>query len=138
MFSLVFPAHVTRILDGDTLEAEVSDFVTEVSIFGVTFVVSVIKVVAGGMELEAKKTIRIRLLDCWSPELKEPGGKDAKQALSLLTQDRPCKVHVRVNEQGKFGDSLTFGRILARVEVEGKDVSSIMVESGHATRTKKK
>jgi len=118
MFGLKFPARVLRVLDGDTIEVEV------------------------------RRTIRLRLLDCWAPETRttdleeKARGILAKRLMMELAGDADVSVEVPIDEQGKFGDSMTFGRVLARVTLDdppewtfGKsDLSEIMVESGHATK----
>ena len=118
-FGLTFPARVVRVLDGDTIEVEV------------------------------KRTIRIRLLDCWAPETrtrdldeKEQGMKSKHALVRLLAFSdgafRDVKVEVPIEKQDKFGDAMSMSRVLAFVECDGEDVSSIMVRDGHATTTKQK
>lgn len=111
MFGITFPAKVTRILDGDTLEVKV------------------------------ERTIRIRLLDCWAMETSTRNeqekdiGITAKQFLKNLILDKEVTVEVPI-EGNKFGDSMSFGRVLGVVKLDGKDVAHIMIKNGHAYPTK--
>lgn len=88
--------------------------------------------------------VRIRLLDCWAPELR--GGTEASKELAKLSTD-----NLKQLAEGKRGtiwipwehahrsdDVLTFGRVLAHVWINGqaKSVSQQQVESGFATAAK--
>lgn len=102
---LTTKAKVVRVLDGDTLEVEI---VTRV---------------------------RVRLLDCWAPELREEGGTESKEHLSSLAKKGSTVVlHVPTSGTRRLDDVLTFGRLLGRIYAKGEDVGSRMVEDGHATK----
>ena len=109
-----FPALVTRVIDGDTIEVSIN------------------------------RTIRIRLLDCWAPETRTTD--DAEKALgiaalnylTLLAISRECVVDVPIEGAAKFGDSMTFGRVLGHVSVDGVDLAEQMVRSGHAHATRER
>lgn len=111
-FGVSFPATVRRVLDGDTVEVEV------------------------------RRTVRIRLLDCWAPETRtrdaaeKVAGKEAQQALSELVLGRDVRVDVPIEDQGKFGDAMSFGRVLGHVYLGDLSLAEVMVMAGHATRTK--
>lgn len=78
--------------------------------------------------------VDIRLINCWAPENRTPEGQDAGAALRTFAAGKPCIVTVPIGR--KLGDSMTFGRVLGEVEVEGTDLSEWMVGKGLATRTK--
>lgn len=101
---LVVPGFVERVHDGDTLTVAIT------------------------------MRVDIRLINCWAPELKEPRGKEAGDALRTFAAGKPCIVTVPIGR--KLGDSMTFGRVLGQVEVDGADLSEWMVDRGLATRTK--
>ena len=76
----------------------------------------------------------VRLLDCWSPELKQVGGPEAKAALISLIDRKRCTVSVPFGKM--LGDSFSFGRVLGRISVDGEDASEWMVRKGYATKFK--
>lgn len=89
-----------------------------------------------GDTLTAEVTLRmnVRLLECWAPELDELGGVESRAKLIELTDGKTGMLTIPLGDD--LGDSLTFGRVLGRVEIDGRDVSNQMVASGRATRTK--
>lgn len=95
---------VVRVIDGDTLEAEVS------------------------------RRLRVRLLDCWAPELREPGGHEAQSFLAGLVAGQT--VTLQVPTEHELQAAFSFGRVLGRIWIGGNDVSRLMIEAGHATREK--
>ena len=111
-FGVTFGGVVTRVLDGDTVEVEV------------------------------RRTGRVRLLDCWAPETRTKDeaekrrGIAAREALRAMVDGEHVVVDVPIDAQGKFGDSTSMGRILGRLWHQGQDVAAAMVAAGHATRTK--
>lgn len=86
-----------------------------------------------GDTLYVETTFRyhVRLLDCWAPELNEPGGKEARDELQKVAVDKDLKVWIPIEEllraikpeQRDLGDLTTMGRFLARVKVDGMDES---------------
>lgn len=116
---ITLDARVTRIVDGDTVDC--------------TVLVPLV--------------FRIRLIDCWSAETRtrdpeeKQRGLAAKSYLEQLIGQDPVRVHIP--GRAKLGDMLTLDRVLGRVwptrdgtPLSG-DLSSRMVEAGHATSTKK-
>jgi len=113
MFDISFGGKVTRVYDGDTIEVEL------------------------------KRTIKIRLLDLWCPEIRTRDADEKRRG--LLARDflkgkiegKSVKVTVPIDGAGKFGDSMTFGRVLGHVTTEdGADVSEMMRLYGHGTAEK--
>ena len=107
--------------------------------------------------------IRVRLLDCWAPEVH--GRKLTEAELKLSKPDQAAVISAIAAEKQRGFDSLksvsqiapvgsrgqleipftgadrsddlfTMGRVLGRVWIDGKDVSAMQVDSGHATAVK--
>lgn len=70
------------------------------------------------------ETIKIRLDGIDAPELKQPFGQASKQAMSGLVFGKT--VLVKPSKKDRYG------RLLARVEADGQDVSIEMVDAGMA------
>ena len=83
--------------------------------------------------IELTTRANIRLLDCWAPELSEgESGQRARQRLAELVEGKEGLVTIPVHET--LGKSFTFGRLLARLRVDNRDVSEAMVSEGFATK----
>jgi hypothetical protein len=67
---------------------------------------------------------RVRLEGIDAPELRQPLGLEARDVLIALTLHRSVEVHAKGRDR--------YGRLLARVIADGKDVSEAMVERGLA------
>lgn len=67
---------------------------------------------------------KVRLLGLDAPELCQAGGVAARAALQALVANKPVQVAVN------FQDS--YGRDLARLQVDGRDVGAALVSAGHA------
>jgi len=107
--------------------------------------------------------VRVRLLDCWAPEIKGRALREEERKLSPETQTEILGQIAREKQRGleslksvsqiapigsrgqleipfagaeRSDDLFTMGRVLGRVWVNGKDVSALQVNSGHATATK--
>ena len=96
-----------------------------------------------------QKEARIRMLDCWAsevrtsdPEEKEKGIKAREYLRSMIKEGDEVLVQIPMSH--KLQSSLTFGRVLAYLwkDVNGdgdmENLSTTMVESGHATQEKEK
>jgi endonuclease YncB( thermonuclease family) len=105
--AIVVPCKIVDIHDGDTLTVDV------------TF------------------RVNVRLLDCWAPEVtgdERDSGLMSKAKLESLAASKAGLLTVPLGDS--LGKSLTFGRVLARISVDGKDLSDSMVAAGAATKTK--
>lgn len=112
MIKLQFPAIVTQVIDGDTVEIEVY------------------------------RKIRVRMLDCWAPEtrttdlVEKAKGLKSKKHLERQIEGQEVEVTIPIEPEGKFGDAMSFGRVLANIHriSDGVDLSALQVDSGHATK----
>ena len=95
-----------------------------------------------------QKDFRVRILDCWAPEIKtrnpeeKKRGEESRNFLkSLVNIDDEVIVEIPMTD--RIQDSFTFGRVLAYlwkdIDGDGKlyDVSDVMLQKGFATKTKK-
>lgn len=71
-----------------------------------------------------KQQQRIRLAEIDTPERAQPWGNKAKQALSAYVLGREVSLQVQ--------DIDRYGRIVATVFVDGRDINREMVRAGHA------
>lgn len=86
---------------------------------------------------------RVRLLDCWAPEVRgsqKPEGLKSKAHLQKLIPEGST-VRLFIPTTGRLQDSLTFGRALGSMWVQNDDgtftnVSDQMVKDGFATKEK--
>jgi endonuclease YncB( thermonuclease family) len=113
MFRIGFNGKVTRVLDGDTIEVEV------------------------------RRTVRVRILDLWCHEIRggtertKASGRSASRRMADLVMGCDVAIDIPIDETARFGESMSFGRILANVKTVGAiDVAANMIESGHGWRTK--
>lgn len=107
----VTPAQVVRVYDGDTVVVEVT------------------------------KRFHVRLLDCWAAEIRtrdqdeKARGLAARDYLRGLIDGREVLLEVPADGL-EIGKSFSFGRVLGRIYLDGRDVARQVVEAGHATKTK--
>ncbi len=107
------PVEYRRCLDGDTIE---------VSIFG------------------GETVSHVRLLDCWCPEMSEPGGAEAKRyAEKLLAMCRRPSVMVPFNGENLLTAITSMGRLLGYLFLSDTEtLNEKLVAAGHATQSKPK
>ena len=98
------PAKVVRVIDGDTVEVEVSTKIT------------------------------VRLLDCWAPERFTEDGKQSKKAAEmLLPPDSECMLDVPLGGHDQLHDVFSFGRVLGNLFTESFGcIAKRLVETGYA------
>ena len=106
--------------------------------YGVRLPVKVVRVIDGDtVVVQPLLTIHVRLLDCWAPEKNERGGREATERLKQLAEGKTGVLFVPFDHSGDLSKSFTFGRILGRIEIDGRDVGSILVKEGLAGATDK-
>ncbi len=101
------------------------------------------------LEVEVRRVIRVRMLDCWAPESKiDPrvpegsqtaeklAGQSAKENLRRLAEGRDLIVQIPSGED--VAKSITMGRWLGHVWVEGdgESLAEKQVKGGFAERVK--
>ncbi len=117
--SWVTRAVVTRVVDGDTVEVEI------------------------------RRTLRVRMLQCWAqesrhdPRLPEPDrdaakarGQAAKAHLQQLAEGQAVTVQVPLDASGDVSKAITIGRVLGHVWLISDPAESLaekQVKAGHAT-----
>ena len=108
---------------------------------------TVVNVVDGDtVDVEIRRTIRVRLIDCWAPESRidkrlpkekraeeKEAGKKSKAALTELALGKRVVLQVTTDED--VMKATTLGRVLGKVWLEGDDetLNEIQVRTGHAT-----
>lgn len=105
-------ARMTKIIDGDTIEVVV------------------------------QYPVRIRLRNCWAPEIHgidRIAGEKAKDALSMIAPPGTfVTVWIPTDEAKTIGGVMTFDRVLADVWIHDDEetLADHMIAMGHATREK--
>lgn len=118
----VTPGRVLRVIDGDTLEVEI------------------------------RRTIRVRMLNCWAPESHRDGrvaeeereeqralGIASKKSLQSVAEDRDVIVRIPTATDGDLSQVFTLGRVLGEVWLQSdpsESLSERQVRLGHATKEK--
>jgi len=100
-----YNAIILRVVDGDTVHAQVD------------------------LGLETYRRIKLRLLNVYAPELREPGGPEARDYLRALVDGKSVVVRTEKDRTEKYG------RYLCTILLDGQDVNARLVETGHASRT---
>ena len=108
---------------------------------GITARATVNRVVDGDtIDVSLLLPVRIRLRDCWAPELhgaERIAGEDAKMFVEhTLGRFDQVIVSVPTSEAQSLGDVLTFGRLLGDVYVDGESLAELVVGAGLASREK--
>ena len=86
--------------------------------------------------------VRVRMIDCWAPEIRGEEKPQGEVAKALLEQMAPVGSRVILNVPTTHVDALaqafTFGRVVGEVWRQGDDesLSAMMVAAGAATREK--
>lgn len=111
---------------------------------GVTLKCRIAEVYDGDtVTVEWTHSARVRLLDCWAPEIRtkdfaeKERGLAAKKFLQQIAEGKPAILHVPSGEANKFGDLTSMGRVLGDVWVVGnpESLAQRMRASGHAIST---
>lgn len=89
------------------------------------------------LTVEVKNVVHVRMLDCWAKELKEDGGKESLENLRKNCPEN-SEVLLQVPIKTDITRMFTFGRVLANVYKDGKNMSEIQMQEGFATKQKVK
>lgn len=90
--------------------------------------------------VEIRQRVRVRLLDCWAPETRttdpdeKARGLAAKRYVERQAMGKPAILEVPTADARRADDVLTFGRVLGRLWIDGRDLSASTVAAGHATK----
>lgn len=113
---------------------------------GITSQAVVTHIVDGDtLDVELRKTVRVRLLDCWAPESRTRNAEEKKRGLAakdhlkrLVEPGDAVVVFIPASEAGDVSDVITMGRFLGRVYLPGvaADLSQLQRAAGHASATK--
>jgi endonuclease YncB( thermonuclease family) len=101
---------VVRVVDGDTLDVEVT------------------------------YKVRVRLDSCWAPEKNTEKGKKAHEDLDVLALGKPCVMHIPTAEARSLADVLTLGRVVGSVWIDryGESLNEWQVRKHNAATAKNK
>ena len=105
------------------------------------------------VEVTIKRTLRVRLQDCWAPETRlDPGvppidreaaklrGIASAEHLRRVADGHECMLHIPTHladgETQDIGGSFSMGRAIGRVWINGTDLAELQVRKGYATREK--
>ena len=105
-------AKVTRIIDGDTVDVEIT------------------------------RQVRVRLKDCWAPEkrsrdiVEKQKGMASLSHLATILDDKKIVLFIPADDKDEIKDIFTFGRVIGHIFLDGEDVSEHMIAAGHATKEK--
>lgn len=103
------------------------------------------------IEVSVIKTIRVRLLDCWAPEIhldprvpedkrveKKQRGFESKSNLEALVDGKEVIIEVPTSADGIASEATTMGRVLGHVYLphDPQSVNAKQVEAGFATSKK--
>lgn len=83
-------------------------------------------------------TANVRFLNCWAPELSQPGGQQSLDNIRMMT-GRHGRVLIPMTDDIKnVSQLLTLGRVLGEVWVDGDDesLSAYQVRTSHAASRK--
>jgi endonuclease YncB( thermonuclease family) len=113
---------------------------------GITTRCRVIEVIDGDtLEVDVVKRVRVRLIDCWAPEIRtkndvvKKAGAAAKKNMQYMAEDLDGVLFIPGHENNEIGDSLTLSRVVGQVWVDGPDKRSLaerQVAAGHASTHK--
>ena len=95
----------------------------------------VVEVVDGDtVTVEITFRARIRLLDCWAPESGTTEGDSATHYVRQVAQDKKGILEVDLSSSRRLDDLFTFGRLLGHIYIDDKDLSTQIIEAGHAKK----
>ena len=116
-----YSAEVLRIVDGDTLDAEIDI----------------------GFDVFVKKRIRLFGIDTWESrtrdlEEKKKGLAAKSHLIGLLEDSNDVVLFIPADSEGDIKDVFTLNRVLGYIFIDEDNVSSRMVADGYATKKKEK
>lgn len=102
---------------------------------------TVIKVTDGDtVKVKIERTITIRLIDCWAPEItneeKEIGIASKKHLESIIQPGDEVTIFIPASKRGVIADELTLTRFLGRIWKGNIELSNFQVTEGYAQKDK--
>lgn len=98
---------------------------------------------ADSIDLEIRKKIRVRLLDCWAPEIKSKDqykkeiAKEGRDFVnSVLSSAKEIRLFIPTEQSGDFSHLMTFDRLLGYIWVDGKNLNELIVKNEFASSKK--
>lgn len=96
------------------------------------------------VDVEIRRTVRVRLLECWAPESRTRDAAEKEKGLAskahlqeIAPVGTPVRLWVPTSGEGDIAKVFTMGRALGHVwplDGDGRSLSQQQVESGHALR----
>lgn len=108
----IYRAKTARVIDGDSLECLVD------------------------LGFRTFSLVLIRLRGVWCPELREPGGQEAREFVARLLAPTPYIEERPPVVVQSFRDRRSFARWVADVYIEGESVADLIIKAGHGTATR--
>lgn len=106
---------------------------------GLSLPCTIVKVHDGDTATHATITldIQIRYLNCWAPELNEPGGIEAANS-AKQAEGKQGRLFIPLDKANNVSDLLTFGRVLGEFFPDDSEISESerLVQEGLASRNK--
>lgn len=90
------------------------------------------------IDVRVSRVIRVRLLDCWAPEKRDPGGPESTENITRLLGDGELTMLIP-SDGDEVKDILSFGRALGWIWSKADadlSVNQLQVDQGHATKEK--
>lgn len=81
--------------------------------------------------------VQVRYDNCWAPELKQPGGIEARDN-AKLAEGKHGRLFIPISDANNLADLFTFGRVVGEIYLDGvpESESKRQVKAGHASTTK--
>jgi endonuclease YncB( thermonuclease family) len=145
---------VTKVIDGDTVDVEQK--AVELPELGWISNAHVIRVIDGDtVELAVTRKVRVRLRNCWAPELEpieqrrkwavlkdipEASGMASHLHLKELAEGYQVRVFVAGSPDDEFSDVTSMGRLVGDVYLlkDNTNLAAAQVAAGHATKERPK
>lgn len=101
---------------------------------GLTARADVKRIVDGDtVDVEIRLPCRVRLLDCYAPEMRQAAGvRAAEQLAKLMPVGTEVVLQIPTTGASNMKDVFTFGRVLGRVWAGGVDVGKKLIAKGFA------
>jgi endonuclease YncB( thermonuclease family) len=93
--------------------------------------------------VEVRLVLRVRLRDCWAPEVRGGNAETKRAGLAsrdhlrgLLRDETPDTLRIDLSAADRLDDVLSLGRVVGDLWDGTTDLAAAQVAAGHATRAK--